>query len=374
MKNYLLSLLACLPLLSVGQQQNYRIEGSIKDLQIPLAKAYIQYNIDDTHDHRDSGMIVHGKFTITGSVPYPTKAVLYISPRDSVQYFPARLDQREIYLENGTIVVGKKDSVYNAVIEGSVLNDQFQELTQLLHPFVREEEKLHRYDVNSEGKPAEMAKGKEWRKELKARKKAAALSFINKYPDSWVSLDVLSDEIDPAYDLKNSKKLFHKFPSNLRTSPKGLAYQKLFAVAVGVQAPNFTSKSIDGTPVSLASYRGRYVLVDFWASWCMPCRAQNPSLIKTYNTYKDRKFSVLGVSVDYGKKGKEMWLRAIQMDKLPWDQVSDLTGFDCAPAQLYSIHAVPTNFLIDPKGKIIAKNLHGEELAAKLASLLSIVR
>jgi len=139
--------------------------------------------------------------------------------------------------------------------------------------------------------------------------------------------------------------------------------------AVGTAAVDFTQPDTTGTPVSLSSFHGKYVLVDFWASWCGPCRAENPNLVKTYNKYKDNGFAVLGVSLDQPGK-KDSWLAAIHKDNLTWVQVSDLKFWDNEVAVLYGIKAIPSNLLLDPQGKIIAKDLRGEELDKKLAEIL----
>jgi peroxiredoxin len=139
-------------------------------------------------------------------------------------------------------------------------------------------------------------------------------------------------------------------------------------VAIGSNELNFTQNNPDGKAISLSSFKGKYVLVDFWASWCAPCRAENPNVIKAYNKYKDRNFTVLGVSLD-GQSTRDAWLKAIDKDGLVWTQVSDLKGFKNEVAMLYDVKAIPQNFLIDPNGVVVAKNLRGEELDKKLAEL-----
>jgi peroxiredoxin len=137
--------------------------------------------------------------------------------------------------------------------------------------------------------------------------------------------------------------------------------------AIGQTAPDFTQNDPTGKPVSLSSFRGQYVLVDFWASWCGPCRQENPNIVKAYNTYKDKGFTILGVSLD---KEKEAWEKAIVDDKLTWNHVSDLKFWENSAARLYNIQSIPASFLLDKEGKIIAKDLRGEALEAKLFELM----
>ncbi|MHA4895562.1 redoxin domain-containing protein [Pedobacter sp. PWIIR3] len=138
-------------------------------------------------------------------------------------------------------------------------------------------------------------------------------------------------------------------------------------VQVGQPAPEFTINGINGSPIKLSDFKGKYVMVDFWASWCMPCRQENPNLVKAYNTYKDKNFTVLGISLD---KEPAAWKKAIDADKLTWNHASELSDFEGATVRLYQVEAIPSSFLIDPKGVIIAKNLRGEELGTFLGKTL----
>ena len=137
--------------------------------------------------------------------------------------------------------------------------------------------------------------------------------------------------------------------------------------AVGQPAPDFTQNDPAGNPVSLSSLRGQYVLVDFWASWCGPCRQENPNIVKAYNAYKDKGFTILGVSLD---KDKAAWEKAITDDKLTWNHVSDLKFWENDAARIYNIQSIPASFLLDKEGKIIARDLRGEALEAKLKELM----
>ncbi|MDB5159456.1 MAG: hypothetical protein JWR50_4163 [Mucilaginibacter sp.] len=129
--------------------------------------------------------------------------------------------------------------------------------------------------------------------------------------------------------------------------------------SIGHKAPDFTTTGIDGKPVSLADYKGKYVMLDFWASWCAPCRAENPNVVKAYTAFKDKGFNILGISLDVTK---DDWQKAINADKLTWAHASDLKRFDGATERLYHIEAIPTNYIIDPQGVIVAKNVTGAAL------------
>ena len=142
---------------------------------------------------------------------------------------------------------------------------------------------------------------------------------------------------------------------------------RLKRLAVGQPAPTFESLTPDNKPVKLSDFQGTYTLVDFWASWCVPCRQENPNIVAQYHAYKEKGFTVLGVSLD---DNPGAWMRAIKDDGLEWTQVSDLQQWGSEVVGLYNIRAIPTSYLLDPKGIIIAKNLRGEELAAFLKKTL----
>ena len=203
------------------------------------------------------------------------------------------------------------------------------------------------------------------RKQLKA--------YIKAHPDAQESLAAMQQLYGPVVNYTEAVPLFNSLSAAVRNSAEGKKYYALLEsrwdVAVGKSAPLFTQLTPEGKPVSLADYRGKYVLVDFWASWCGPCRAENPNLTKTYNEYKDKNFDILSVSLD-DEKARAKWLKAIAADQLAWTQVSDLKGWQSQAAILYHIEAIPQNFLIDPAGKIVAVNLRGDELRAALARFI----
>jgi len=149
--------------------------------------------------------------------------------------------------------------------------------------------------------------------------------------------------------------------------PNHTALQNVKKSLPSDKAKDFTQPDASGKPVSLSQFKGKYVLVDFWASWCGPCRQDNPNVVRAYNEFKDKNFTILGVSLD---QSKDAWLKAIQQDSLSWTQVSDLKFWNNEAATLYGVQAIPYNVLVDPAGNIIAENLHGEEIAQTLRKII----
>ena len=160
-------------------------------------------------------------------------------------------------------------------------------------------------------------------------------------------------------------ELAAKFPAHTRLAE----IKKSLAGLVGSPAPEITLPDPNGTPVKLSSFRGKYVLVDFWASWCKPCRQENPNVVKAFNRFKDKNFAILGVSLDRPGQ-KDDWTKAIMQDKLTWTHVSDLMYWNSPVVPLYNISGIPYNVLVDPEGKIIGEKLFGEALEEKLAEVL----
>lgn len=182
---------------------------------------------------------------------------------------------------------------------------------------------------------------------------------------------VFSFEMDPNRDIGMLEKRYNLLDSNARKNQYAKSLESSIAVgkigAVGSKALNFSQKDTLGKVVSLSQFSGKYVLIDFWASWCGPCRRENPNVVEAYHAFKNKNFTILSISLDQSKTN---WLNAIHQDQLAWTHVSDLKYWSNEVAQLYRVQSIPQNFLIDPSGTIIAKNLRGEELAATLSKFI----
>ena len=208
-------------------------------------------------------------------------------------------------------------------------------------------------------------------KQLSVKEKDFVKEYAKNHPASYVAAFEVYQKFSYNPDAAELDSVYNDSAMSIQNSYFGKKIKKVLDIAkktaMGNAAPEFAQNDASGKSVSLASFKGKYVLVDFWASWCGPCRAENPNVLKAYSKYHPKGFDILGVSLD---EKKDKWEEAIKKDNLNWTQVSDLQGWKNSVAVLYGVQAIPMNFLIDKDGKIIAKGLRGDDLGKKLSEVL----
>ena len=370
MKRIVFIALACLPAV-VFAQDKFTVQGTLGAYNAP-AKVYIQYRVG-SKVKTDSVTLKNGSFqfsgTVTGDPVYAN--LMFNSKGTGINYN----DYKALYLEKGTVTVTGDDLLGKAKVTGTKTNDDNTRYDAALKPVndaydaleakkkVATPEQLQSAAFDKENNRAEKA--------IEIQEAEANKKFINDNPDSYISLVALEGYAYAA-DYVDIAPLFNGLSPALKQTDAGKKFAerlpKIKAVALGAAAPEFAEADTSGKTVSLSSFRGKYVLIDFWASWCGPCRHENPNVVKAFNRFKGQNFTIIGVSLD--KTGaKDKWLAAIHKDGLTWTQVSDLKFWDSKAAALYAVRGIPQNFLLDPNGKIIAKNLRGDDLDDKLEEL-----
>ena len=314
----------------------------------------------------DSAIAKRGTFTIKGGkIEYPQLIQLIAGDtRKGTSFF----------LENTKITVtGILDSLYKADIKGSKTQDEYQSYVDSNKPLSDKYSKIYSeyQTANQEGNTIRVAELAKEAESLQTEMLQLQKNFVINNPGSFASPSLLAglsddmeaDELESIINAMDTAVAVVPVIKELKARVEAMK-----VVSVGRKAPDFMMNDVDGKPVTLTSKIGsKLLLIDFWASWCVPCREENPDVVRTYNEFHKKGFDILGVSLD---RSKDAWLKAIADDKLTWSHVSDLQYWNNSAAKLYAVRAIPASFLLDETGTIIAKNLRGDALYNKLNEVL----
>lgn len=370
-----------LPLLSSAQKKGdtFKITGDLKKLNTGIEWVYFQYLVDGEWK-TDSTKPNKGKYFFKGRVAEPMIGRLRVkySPGNIGKIAPVNFkkDMASIFLEKGKIKVISTDSFSNVKVIGSTAHNEYIKLNEAVKPFNEKLESLYpKYNEYRKSKDEDNIKKSEDEIDAVriARDEVVYADYSRRNPGSPLALYAVRQYAGWDIDPEKVEPLLNSLPIATQNWPSGVELRRQIEIArntgIGSIAMDFTQNDTLEKPVSLSSFRGRYLLIDFWASWCGPCRVENPHVVKAFHKYREKGFFILGISLDRpGQKAK--WIKAIHDDHLEWTHVSDLKFWNNEVAKQYGIRAIPSNLLLDPEGKIIAKNLRGEELDRTLEEFI----
>ena len=308
-----------------------------------------------------------GKFTLKGTTPYPEFCMLYVGEWGPLQFF----------LENSNIRISANPAnPEKPIVTGSKETDIFMEFVDELEKFSQRQKQLSdsyaTLSSSSIAAPDALMNIRVQMDRLNTERIAYMTNFVQKYPGKIVTAFIVNYALMQVLDMTQMEQIANGFDTKMSQSPwvKTLKDHVASTKRTNIGQPflDITLKTPDDQPISISDYagKGKYVLLDFWAAWCGPCRNANPRVVELYQRYKDRGFEIIGISLD---RGKPEWIEAIKKDNLTWHHMSDLNYWQSAAAKLYSVSSIPHTVLLDKDGKILAKGLHVEALAAKLAEI-----
>jgi thiol-disulfide isomerase/thioredoxin len=362
---FLLLLLFCISLTSCINQDRdtFTISGEIKGLDQGTVSLY---NLEETGQKLIvSSDINNGKFTLKGKITLPEMVLLKTEGKMLGVTF---------FLQAGKIrFIANADSLNGASITGSESNDLYQNFHEEMQRYDEQSRHiLERYvQAKSNSDTSLMNNLFAANTEVDKERILFIRTFIKQNRESNVAVYIAATQLIYSMEADDLEQVTNDFPPRLKDSKylKLLLNQikALKRVSIGQPAPDFTLNDINNHPVRLSGLKGKIIFVDFWASWCKPCREEHPELIAIHQKYKDKKFDILSISID---EDMSLWKNAVKLDKLAWTQVSDLKGLNNVALKQYGVVKIPSNILIDENGIILARNIKPKQLSDKLKQLL----
>ncbi len=364
MKKFLFGIIAIVFLFSCTQQPQYKIQGNVDGLN--SGSAVLSKVVDNELVTIDSVVVKNGGFEFVGSVDQPEFYVIT---------FADTLDGIQLFLENKNITIAAGvDSIEKADIKGSELTTVFNGFNEKLFDFNMQFRALYNeyIQANMSGNNSRVKEIEDEYAAVEDQQMEYIKSFVKENSDNVLAPYVTLRFMAYQLEVNELEEIVNGFaPEILETQYASTLNERLEImkrVAIGQPFVDFMLNDTTGNPLALSTIveQNDYVLLDFWAAWCNPCRQENPHLVATYAEYKDKGFEIFGVSFD---KTREAWVKAIKQDGITWPQVSDLKYWDSAAGKLYAVRSIPHNVLINKEGIIVAKNLRGDDLGKKLAEL-----
>ena len=359
------------PVLCFAQQNTYTISGTVNRPEIKTLY-FTQSTFYDTNTKLNAQKIdvLDGKFSIKGMIDEPVPAFLSLAE----DYKKIGTKPKEFILDKGIISIEITSDLASAVVKGSKAQDDLFQYNIEQNPYSAKinEINIEAQRLSSSGISADSI-GQLFRIPFRDANRALTdfqLKFIQKNSSAFISLLLIPNIARSTNNYIEADSLLASLQDNIESSATAKTIREYIIsqkkTSVGALAPDFRLADTAGKKIALSALKGKYVLLDFWAAWCGPCRQENPNVVQAFKTYKNDGFTVLGVSLD---KEKKSWLKAIHDDNLQWQHVSDLKFWASEAAILYGITSIPRNFLLDPRGKIIGRDLRGQDLLDKLEEL-----